>query len=474
MADPTTFVLFGATGDLARSKLWPALHDLAADGRLPEPLSVLGVSRSASTERLRALADEHGRSRGRLRTSEGWERVVGSIEAVNGAGDDPALYQQLEAGLGERPGRRLTYLSVAPSLFGPIAERLGGIGLGQEAADHSRMVIEKPFGADLASARSLHDRLHEHFAERQIVRIDHYLGKETVQNLIVLRFVNGIFEPLWDRRSVEHVQITVAEESGVGGRGEFYDATGALRDVGQNHLLQLLALTAMDPPGRVTGDELRQERLKVLRALVPVHPDDAVLGQYEGYEDEDGVAEGSRTDTYAALRVEIESWRWAGVPFYLRTGKRLAARAAEIAVTFRPAPHMSFQGDGVHPSPNRLVIGIQPGQRISLHVSGKRPGTGLEIADVELDFDAGSVAEEEAPEAYERLLGDAFAGDCSLFASSAEVEAQWTALDRLLAERPDPVPYEQGSSGPLEADRLLARDGRGWRSLPAVAGTLRG
>jgi glucose-6-phosphate 1-dehydrogenase len=472
MADRTTFVLFGATGDLARTKLWPALHDLASDDRLPQDLTVLGISRSASTERLRALADEHGRH-GRLATGDAWERIVGSIHAVNGAGDDPELYERLERELAERPGDRLTYLSVAPSLFGPIADRLGEIGLGREAADHSRMVIEKPFGTDLASARALHERLHRHFEEHQIIRIDHYLGKETVQNLMVLRFVNGIFEPLWDRSAVEHVQITVAEEGGVGGRGEFYDATGALRDVGQNHLLQLLALTAMDPPGRVTGDELRQERLKVLRSLVPLQPADAVLGQYEGYDAEDGVAEGSRTDTYVALRAHIESWRWAGVPFYLRTGKRLSAKAAEIAVTFKPAPHLSFQGDGVHPSPNRLVIGIQPGQRVSLHVSGKRPGTGLEVVDVALDFEACRV-EEEAPEAYERLLGDAFVGQLTLFASSDEIEAQWAAIQPLLDQRPDPVTYEPGSDGPTEAGALIARDGLAWRPLPAVAGTLRG
>ena len=300
-----TLVLFGATGDLARSKLWPALHDLAASDRLPEDLSVLGVSRSASTEELRELAAEHGPGGARRESTERWERVLAATEVVNGAADDPALYERLEAALDGREGDRLTYLSVAPPLFAEIAGRLAGIGLGREAGPASRLVIEKPFGEDLASAHELRAALHEHFDEEQLLRIDHYLGKEAAQNLLVLRFVNGIFEPLWDRRSIESIQVTVAEDGGVDGRGDFYDGTGALRDVAQNHLLQLLALTLMDAPARVAGDELRAERLKVLRSLRPIEPADAVLGQYEGYGEEEGVADGSRTDTYAALRVEV-------------------------------------------------------------------------------------------------------------------------------------------------------------------------
>jgi glucose-6-phosphate 1-dehydrogenase len=465
MADRMTLVLFGATGDLARSKLWPALHDLAASGRLPDELAMLGISRSASTEDLRKLADEHGRDGGRLDTGDRWERLVGDVEAVNGAGDDPELYERLEEALGERPGERLTYLSVAPSLFGEIAGRLAGIGLGRAAGLDSRLVIEKPFGEDLASARELREALHEHFDEEQLLRIDHYLGKEAAQNLMVLRFANGIFEPLWDRRAIESVQITVAEDGGIDGRGEFYDANGALRDVGQNHLLQLLALTLMDAPARLAGDELRAERLKVLRSIAPVEPQDAVLGQYKGYRDEEGVASDSRTDTYAAMRVEVESWRWAGVPCYLRTGKRLAAKEAEIAVRFHPSPHMPFESSEGWAGPNRLVIGIQPGERVQLHVTGKRPGPGLELGKVELDFDAGEAAEHDAPEAYERLLGDAIAGDSTLFTSSAEVEAQWAAVEPLLRDRPDPEPYAPGSAGPDGADELIGRDGRRWREV---------
>ena len=460
-----TIVLFGATGDLARTKLWPALHDLAASGRLPDELDVLAISRSTGTDDMRELADEHGRDGARSDTAERWEHVVSRIEAVNGAADDAELYQRLERALSEREGDRLTYLSVAPSLFGEIAGRLAGIGLGREAGDASRLVIEKPFGHDLSSARELRAQLHEHFDEEQLLRIDHYLGKEAAQNLLVLRFANGIFEPLWDRRSIESIQVTVAEEGGVDGRGEFYDANGALRDVGQNHLLQLLALTLMDAPARVAGEELHAERLKVLRSLRPIEPGDTVLGQYEGYGEEDGVADGSNTDTYAAMRVEVDSWRWAGVPCYLRTGKRLSHKVAEIAVAFRPSPHVPFEASDGWAGPNRLVIGIQPGEKVKLHVTGKRPGSDLELVKVELDFDAGEAAERDAPAAYERLLGEAIEGDTTLFTSSAEVEAQWAAVDRLLADPPEPIAYAPGSAGPGEADDLPGRDGRRWRPL---------
>jgi glucose-6-phosphate 1-dehydrogenase len=464
MPGPATLVLFGATSDLARSKLWPALHDLAASGRLPEPCRVLGVSRSATTEQLRAGAAEHGPS-GRLGSTKRWEALVGAIEAVNGAGDEPQLYERLHTALTERDGDVLTYLSVAPTLFAEIAGNLAGIGLGRERHTTSRLVIEKPFGSDLGSARALHDALHAHFSEGQLFRIDHYLGKETVQNLLVLRFANGILEPIWDRHAIDHVQITVAEDSGVDGRGEFYDETGALRDVGQNHLMQLLAFTAMDPPSSMRGEDLQRERLKLLRSVIPVVAGEAVLGQYEGYRDEDGVATGSRTDTYAALRMEIDSWRWAGVPFYLRTGKRLAARSAEVVIVFRPAPHSPFGAAAPRPSPNRLIIAIQPGERVSLQMSGKRPGEGLDIVDVDLRFDAGASHDTDAPEAYERLLGDAFAGDRTLFTSSAEIEAQWAVIAPLLETRPTPIRYAPGSDGPDAAADLPARDGRRWRPL---------
>ena len=461
----TTFVLFGATGDLARNKLWPALHDLAAAGRLPRRFQVLGISRSASTEDMRKLADESARENARMDTPGGWNDLVNRIEAVNGAADDPELYERLERALRDRPGDRLTYLSVAPNLFGEIGARLAGIGLGRDAGDDSRVVIEKPFGEDHDSAIELRKQLHEHFDEEQLLRIDHYLGKEAAQNLLVLRFVNGIFEPLWDRRSIESIQVTVAEDGGVDGRGDFYDATGALRDVGQNHLLQLLALTLMDAPGRAQGDELRAERLKVLRAIRPVTRDDAVLGQYEGYGDEEGVKKGSRTDTFAAMRVEVDTWRWAGVPCYLRTGKRLTAKQAEIAVAFRPSPHIPFEVGNGWAGANRLIIGIQPGEKVQLHVTGKRPGSGLELVKVELDFDAGEAAERDAPEAYERLLGDALDDDNTLFTSSAEVEAQWATVGPLVADPPDPLPYEPGSAGPAKAEDIPGRDGRRWRPL---------
>jgi glucose-6-phosphate 1-dehydrogenase len=464
MPGPATLVLFGATSDLARSKLWPALHDLAASGRLPEPCRVLGISRSASTEDLRKAAAEHGPS-GRLEATERWSALVDGIEAVNGAADDAKLFKRLKEALDGHDGDVLTYLSVAPALFATIAGNLAEIGLGREARTASRVVIEKPFGSDLESAHALHDALHAHFAERQLFRIDHYLGKETVQNLLVLRFANGILEPIWDRHAIDHVQITVAEDSGVDGRGEFYDATGALRDVGQNHLMQLLAFAAMDPPSSMRGEDLQRERLKLLRSVIPVTAEEAVLGQYEGYRDEDGVESRSRTDTYAALRVEIDSWRWAGVPFYLRTGKRLAAKSAEVVVVFKPAPHSPFGAAAARPSPNRLVIGIQPGERVALQMSGKRPGDGLDIVDVDLRFDAGESHDTDAPEAYERLLGDAFAGDRTLFTSGAEVEAQWAVIAPLLETRPTPVRYSPGTEGPDAAADLPARDGRRWRAL---------
>jgi glucose-6-phosphate 1-dehydrogenase len=460
-----TLILFGATGDLARNKLWPALHDLAATGRLPEKLSVIGVSRSASADELRTLAAEHGPKGARLESTERWEELLRAVGIVNGAADDPKLYEALERSLKDCEGARLTYLSVHPTLFGEIAARLAGIGLAREAHGRSHVVVEKPFGEDLASAIELRRTLHDHFEEDQLLRIDHYLGKEAAQNLLVLRFVNGIFEPLWDRRSIESVQVTVAESGGVDGRADFYDATGALRDVAQNHMLQLLAVTLMDAPTRAAGEELRAERLKVLRSIKPVHPSDAVLGQYAGYTDEDGIDGDSRTDTYAALRVEVDNWRWAGVPCYLRTGKRMKTKQAEIAIAFRPSPHIPFEATDGWAGSNRLIIGIQPTEHVQLHVTGKRPGAGLELAKVELDFDPGEEASRESPEAYERLLGDALAGDSTLFTSSAEVEAQWAAIEPLLSRRPRPHAYAPGSAGPEAADDLPGRDGRRWRPL---------
>ena len=467
MPTPMTLVLFGATGDLARSKLWPALHDLAASGRLPEELSVLGISRSSSTEELRELAAEHGPGGARLESGERWQQLLEATEVVNGAADDPELYER--AGGRRSASARATASPTspcAPSLFAEIGGRLAGIGLGREAGAASRLVIEKPFGEDLASARELRAALHEHFDEEQLLRIDHYLGKEAAQNLLVLRFVNGIFEPLWDRRSIESIQVTVAEDGGVDGRGDFYDATGALRDVGQNHLLQLLALTLMDAPARVAGDELRAERLKVLRSIRPIEPGDAVLGQYEGYGDEEGVEDGSSTDTFAAMRVEVDSWRWADVPCYLRTGKRLATKAAEIAVAFRPSPHMPFEGADGWAGANRLIIGIQPGEKVRLHVTGKRPGDGLELVKVELDFDAGEAAETRragglrAPaRRRDRRRHDARSPPATRSRRSGPRSS------RCCATAPEPVTYEPGTAGPEEADDIPGRDGRRWRPL---------
>jgi glucose-6-phosphate 1-dehydrogenase len=426
--------------------------------------------------------------------SEGvWERFAAAVHYVAGDPADPALYAKLGAKLGEleRAGagtaNRLFYCATPPSLYDDIIANLGRAGLARPVAGGwTRLVVEKPFGRDWESARALGRQLADAFAEEQVYRIDHYLGKETVQNILVFRFANGIFEPLWNRNHVAEVQITVAESLGVETRGAYYEEAGALRDMMQNHLLQLLCLIAMEPPVSFDAGPVRDEKNKVMRAIRPIDPREveeaALRGQYgggfaegrsvPGYRQETGVGPRSTTETYAALRLLVDNWRWAGVPFYLRTGKRMARRVSEIAIRFHRTPHMIFRRGPAGVEANTLVIRIQPDEGIALTVAAKTPGPDLRLAPVRLDFRYGEVFGGEPPEAYERLLLDAIHGDATLYARGDWVEAAWQLLGPVLeswAQEPGPAlhPYEAGSWGPVEAEGFIARDGGAWRAAPS-------
>ncbi|MBX5469827.1 MAG: glucose-6-phosphate dehydrogenase [Thermoleophilaceae bacterium] len=488
---PTTLVIFGATGDLAHRKLLPAVYNLAHEGALPERFNLVGVARrEMDDDAFRATARDSIRQYSRTRPDES---VLGAllerVRYVRGSFDDAGVYRRLgalaseldeEAGI---PFNRVFYLATAPTFFETIAELLGAHGLDAREDAEVRIVVEKPFGRDLASARQLNEALLSVFEERQIYRIDHYLGKETVQNLLVMRFANGIFEPLWNRGYVDYVEITAAEDIGIGSRAGYYDRTGALRDIVQNHLLQLLTLLCMEPPVSFSADEVRSEKVKVLRAIRPPSPDEvpeiAVRAQYgpgvaegrevPGYLDEEGVAPGSGTETYVALRLEVENWRWAGVPVYLRAGKRLARKVTEIAVTLKPVPHLAFQQSGsLGVQPNQLVLTVQPNEGVSLSLVAKIPGARMRVRPVSMDFLYGTSFLSQSPEAYERLILDTMRGDATLFARADEVEAAWSLVDPILeawSRTAGPLPtYEAGSSGPAEADRLLLGGAR-WRQL---------
>ncbi|MGB2710320.1 MAG: glucose-6-phosphate dehydrogenase [Conexibacter sp.] len=490
----SALVLFGATGDLAARKLLPAVYDLLADGQLPERFRLVAVAREGHDEASfrTHVHDAIARNARHELDAALWQAIEPRIAVVSGAFGGKELYRDLVAMLdaGDRddgePAQRLFYLAVAPRFFAAIARDLAAVGLGRGADPPTRLLIEKPFGRDLASARELNAAIAEAFDERQVFRIDHYLGKETVQNLLVLRFANGIYEPLWNRTTIDHVQITVAEDLGIGRRAGYYDGAGALRDVIQNHALQLLSLIAMEPPSSFDADLVRDEKAKALRAVRPLVPArDAVRGQYEsgwiggepvpGYREEDGVPADSRSETYAALRLEIDSWRWAGVPFYLRTGKRLPRRATEIAIAFKPAPHLPFRALDVQVPGNDLVISVQPNEGISLRFTAKVPGTAMRVRPVQMDFQYGSAFLRESPEAYERLLHDALVDDPTLFTRADEVEAAWRIVDPVLAAwapappaKPvvdEPERYPAGTDGPVAAEQLLAGDGRAWRPL---------
>ncbi|HBG98668.1 MAG TPA: glucose-6-phosphate dehydrogenase [Rhodobacteraceae bacterium] len=473
--DAFDLVIFGATGDLALRKILPALYRRFLAGQMPADAQIVGAARSA-------LDDAAYRARAREALGD---RVAGDKRdpAILDAFLDLLFYVRIDA-TGEagwdalcdrlRPGRvHAFYFSVAPGLFAPLAERLHAHGL---AGPEARIVIEKPFGHDLASARALNATLAQHFDEGQVYRIDHYLGKETVQNLMAIRFANMLFEPLWNAHYVDHVQITVAETVGVDGRGPYYDGSGAMRDMVQNHLMQLLCLIAMEPPARFEPDAVRDEKVKVIRALDPIAPADIVRGQYAAAGGRPGYLDavedpGSRTESFVALKVHVSNWRWAGTPFYLRTGKRLRARVSEIAVIFKDPPHSIF-GDGARRG-NELVIRVQPDEGITMRVTIKEPGPGgMRLIEVPLDMsfaealgDAGA----DIPDAYERLLMDVIRGNQTLFMRGDEVEAAWAWTDPVIAgwdARGDrPVAYESGGAGPEEALALMHRDGRRWRAM---------
>ena len=490
MPEPAVMVIFGASGDLTARKLIPALYDLMEGRRLPAEFAVVGVSRTEMghdefRERLRASLKEH--HPGGI-TGDVWDSFCRSVFYLPGDSTETRTYHKLKGFLkrldGEKgtEGNRLFYLAASPALFPAIVEGLGEARMNEgEDGGWSRLVVEKPFGRDLESARELNVRIRRYFSERQIYRIDHYLGKETVQNVLALRFANGIFEPVWNQHYVDHVQITVAEDIGIGTRGGFYEEAGALRDIVQNHLMQVLCLTAMEPPAAFDAGSVREEKVKVLKAVRRIPKDEvsryAVRGQYgpgwvwgeqvPGYREEKGVAPDSTTETYVALKLFVDNWRWAGVPFYVRTGKRLPKRVTEIAIQFKPTPHTPFAGaetEGLEP--NVLVVRIQPEEGVSMRIGAKVPGSGFEVRSVNMDLLYGAAFLEEVPDAYQRLLLDAMLGDPTLFIRADETEGAWEILEPVLggwAEDSEISRYPAGTWGPEEADQLLARDGRRWR-----------
>ena len=490
-------VIFGASGDLTKRKLLPALCNLCMDRLLPKNFAIIGFARTPmSSEEFQAKAEEAINQYSRRTPSDpkAWARFRGRLLYCQGEYGDPESFRRLEQTQAEAEktfgtgGNWLYYLSTPPGAYEDIGRCLKATGLveSHDGGEHwSRLIVEKPIGRDLSSARALNDSLAASFTESQTFRIDHYLGKETVQNILVMRFANGIFEPLWNHHHIDHVQITVAESVGTGGRGGYYDQSGALRDMVQNHLLQLLCLTAMDPPHNLGADAIREEKLQVLKSLRPIPPnavgDFAVRGQYDaglvgrapvvGYREEEGVDPHSRTETYVALKCHLDNWRWSGVPFYLRTGKRLPEQAADISIFFRGVPPILFNKNPDRPiEPNVLSIRIQPNEGISLQIGSKVPGPRIEVRPVTLDFGYSSVFSAGTPEAYERLLLDVMLGDATLFMRRDEVEAAWSYINRVLegweASTPEDLPnYMAGSWGPGAADELLFRDGRRWRRL---------
>jgi glucose-6-phosphate 1-dehydrogenase len=488
IAGPCGLVMFGVTGDLSRKKLMPAIYDLANRGLLPPGFALVGFARRdwENEDFAQVVHDsvkEHARTPFR---QEVWEQLSQGFRFVPGEFDDDEAFDRLNKTVRDLDAERGTggnhafYLSVPPRFFPDVVRQLKAHGLTESPGDSwRRVVIEKPFGHDLASARELNNVLAGVFPPEAVFRIDHYLGKETVQNILALRFANEMFEPMWNRGYVDHVQITMAEDIGIGGRAGYYDGIGAARDVIQNHLLQLLALTAMEEPVSFDADSLVAEKLKVLSAVrLPADLSlGTVRGQYArgwqggapvpGYLEEDGIPPDSRTDTYAAVKLEIDTRRWAGVPFYLRTGKRLGRRVTEIAVIFHRAPHLPFSSFATEElGQNAMVLRIQPDEGVTVRFGSKVPGTSMEVRDVTMDFAYGGAFTEASPEAYERLLLDVLLGDPPLFPRHEEVELCWKILDPIedhWATHGAPEPYVSGGWGPIAADEMLARDGRSWR-----------
>ncbi|NVI92143.1 glucose-6-phosphate dehydrogenase [Actinomadura sp. BRA 177] len=490
VAGPCVLVLFGVTGDLSRKKLLPAIYDLANRGLLPPGFSLVGFARRDwENEDFRQIAYESVKAHARTPFREDvWTHLSEGMHFVPGEFSDPGAFDALSMAVKELDESRGTggnyafYLSIPPKFFPQVVEQLQRSGLAdRKEGAWRRVVIEKPFGRDLKTAVELNDTVHRVFPEESIFRIDHYLGKETVQNILALRFANTMFEPIWNRSFVDHVQITMAEDIGIGGRAGYYDGIGAARDVIQNHLLQLLALTAMEEPTSFSAEAVRAEKAKIL-ASVRVPGDIAqatARGQYaagwqggvdvRGYLHEDGIPADSRTETYAAIKLEIQNRRWAGVPFYLRTGKRLSRRVTEVAMVFQKAPHLPFsETDTEELGQNALVMRVQPDEGITVRFGSKVPGTSMEIRDVNMDFAYGESFTETSPEAYERLLLDVLIGDPPLFPRQEEVELSWRILDPITeywAGRGGLDQYKSGGYGPDSADELMARDGRTWRRL---------
>ena len=488
IAGPCGVVIFGVTGDLARKKLMPAIYDLANRGLLPASFALVGFARRDWEDEdfgqvVYDAVRQHARTPFR---QEVWDRLAEGIRFVQGTFDDDTAFTRLaetldkldiERGTG---GNHAFYLSIPPNAFPVVCEQLRKSGLAKPRDGRwSRVVIEKPFGHDLGSARELNSVVNSVFPEESVFRIDHYLGKETVQNILALRFANALYEPIWNNNYVDHVQITMAEDIGLGGRAGYYDGIGAARDVIQNHLLQLLALTALEEPVSFSPHELQTEKIKILSAVKLAEPLDETTarGQYAagwqggekvvGLLDEEGFAKDSTTETYPAITHEVNTRRWAGVPFYLRTGNRLGRRVTEIALVFKRAPHLPFDATMTEElGQNALVIRVQPDEGITLRFGSKVPGSAMEVRDVNMDFSYGSAFAEDSPEAYERLILDVLLGEPSLFPVNEEVELSWEILDPVLeywAQHGKPEPYESGTWGPPSADAMLRRTGREWR-----------
>jgi glucose-6-phosphate 1-dehydrogenase len=481
--EPSAMVIFGASGDLTKRKLFPALYSLAYRRLLPEEFAVVGVARTEESdddfrERMKKAVQEHGRDEFR---DDVWDGLAAGMRYVATDFADEGGENKVADVLGrldeERGtgGNRVYYLAVPPGAFEMIVE---AVGKRRSAQGWTRLIVEKPFGHDLESAHELNDLLHRHFDETEIFRIDHYLGKETVQNMLALRFANGIFEPIWNRQFIDHVQITVAESIGIEGRAGYYENAGAIRDIFQNHLLQLLALTAMEPPIDFTAESVRNEKVKVLKSIHTPGPKHVVRGQYgpgfvegeevPGYRQEEGVDPGSLTDTFVAAKLFVDNWRWADTPFYVRAGKRLARRETTIAIQFKRAPHPPFEelaAEGLQP--NVLLIHIQPDEGVSLAIGAKVPGQGMQLRTVHMDFLYGGAFRADMPEAYERLLLDCMRGEATLFTRADEVDEQWQLVDAIVAawrrDRPSFPNYESGTWGPPSSDDLVHRDGRSWR-----------
>jgi glucose-6-phosphate 1-dehydrogenase len=484
---PTTMVIFGGTGDLCYRKLLPAIYNLAHEGALPERFNLIATSRSDIPHGdYRAMVRESVQKYSRRKPDDQvLDKLLEHVKYVPGTFDDDSVYDRLDETLQEFDKEagiefnRLFYLSTAPSFFPVIVGKLGEHGLNRHDEAEVRVVIEKPFGTRLNEALELNRQVLSELDESQVFRIDHYLGKETVQNMLAFRFANGLFEPIWNRNYIDYVEITAAEDLGVGTRAGYYDTSGALRDLVENHMMQLLALLCMEPPVSFTADEVRDEKVKVLHAIKPVDPSCTVRARYTagmaegkevvGYLEEEDVPQDSQTETYAALRLEVDNWRWAGVPIYMRTGKRLARKVTEIAIILKPVPHLAFESAGsVGVQPNQLVMTMQPNEGVSLSLGAKIPGSRMRIRPVNMEFLYGTAFLSQSPEAYERLILDAMRGDATLFTRDDEVEAQWRIIDPILESwgknEPALTEYAAGTAGPSAADELL-EPGHRWRAI---------